>query len=55
MSLEEEIQVASLGADQLSLGTILPPRDLMVVLMLSWISRQLRAGSGSSSESLASE
>ena len=45
------IQVASLGADQFSLGITEPSSSAMVDLIFAWISRQARDGSGGSSSS----
>lgn len=40
------IHVASLGADQLSLGSTFPPNSSIVLFTLEWISGQKREGSG---------
>lgn len=45
------IQVASLGADQLSLGITEPLSSAMVDLIFAWMSCQARDGSGGSSSS----
>lgn len=48
------IHVASLGADQLSLGTTFPPSSAMVANIASWIPGHSREGSESSSSPLSS-
>ena len=45
------IQVASLGADQFSLGITEPLSSVMVDFTLAWMSCQAREGSGGSSSS----
>lgn len=50
MSLVVEIHVASLGADQLSFGTTLPPSSSIVSWIFSWMSCHGSEGSSSSSE-----
>ena len=55
MSFVAAIQVASLGADQLSLGYTEPPSCAIVDLTWEWISGQKDDGSGSSSWEEASE
>ena len=49
------IQVASLGADQFSLGITEPFSSAMVDFILVWMSCQVRDGSGGSSSSSESE
>ena len=51
MLLVALIHVASFGADQLSLGTTLPPSSVMVDFIFWWISGQSVEGSVSGSES----
>ena len=55
MLLVAFIQVASLGADQFSLGITEPPSSAMVDRILVWISGHACEGSESESESSASE
>ena len=51
MLLVAAIQVASLGADQFSLGITEPSSSAMVDLIFAWILRHARDGSGGSSSS----